>query len=57
MVFVLKIDTKEGIRPKREGDSTSGVSRLNRKFQYHYSHKVFVIFWQGKEKRTHGLKF
>ena len=29
MVFVLRIDTKEGLRPKLKGESTSGVPRLN----------------------------
>ena len=41
MVFVLKIDTKEGLRTKLEGESTPGVPRLNRKF-YYTSHTMYL---------------
>ena len=56
MVFIFRIDTKEGLRPNLGGESTSeGV--LIKSVPLVTQDINFVIFWKGGEKRTHGLTF
>ena len=58
MVFVLRTDTKEGIRPKLEGKSTfRGFAMKSENSVPLVTQGICDLLAGGKEKRTHGLKF